>query len=83
MPCHYCGSDNVIEFHKSRVNDGFGIFDKNMITLSLYYGTWIPKYFWNRNAGYGTKKHIENIYRFGPTIHHRKTFEPIKSLIHS
>ena len=38
---------------------------------------------WEKNAGYGTKKHIENIYRFGPTIHHRKTFEPIKSLIHN
>ena len=38
---------------------------------------------WEKNAGYGTKMHIENIYRLGPTIHHRKTFEPIKSLIHS
>ena len=38
---------------------------------------------WEKNAGYGTKMHIENIHRFGPTIHHRKTFEPIKSLIHS
>ena len=38
---------------------------------------------WEKNAGYGTKKHIENIYRLGPTIHHRKTFEPIKSLIHN
>ena len=38
---------------------------------------------WEKNSGYGTKMHIENIYRFGPTIYHRKTFEPIKSLIHS
>ena len=38
---------------------------------------------WEKNAGYGTKVHIENIHRLGPTIHHRKTFEPIKSLIHS
>ena len=38
---------------------------------------------WEKNAGYGTKAHIENIHRLGPTIHHRKTFEPIKSLIHS
>ena len=38
---------------------------------------------WEKNAGYGTKVHIENIYRLGPTRHHRKTFEPIKSLIHS
>ena len=38
---------------------------------------------WEKNAGYGTKMHIENIHLLGPTIHHRKTFEPIKSLIHS
>ena len=38
---------------------------------------------WEKNAGYGTKTHIENIHRLGPTIHHRKTFEPIKSLIHN
>ena len=38
---------------------------------------------WEKNAGYGTKMHMENIQLLGPTIHHRKTFEPIKSLIHS
>ena len=38
---------------------------------------------WEKNAGYGTKTHIENIHRLGPTMHHRKTFEPIKSLIHN
>ena len=37
---------------------------------------------WEKNAGYGTKMHIENIHRLGPTIHHRKTFEPIKSIIY-
>ena len=53
--------------------------DRLMKKLSVKF-----KYFgWEKNAGYGTKKHIENIYRLGPTIHHRKTFEPIKSLIHS
>ena len=38
---------------------------------------------WEKNVGYGTKMHIQNIHRFGPTLHHRKTFEPIKSLIHN
>ena len=32
---------------------------------------------WEKNAGYGTKMHIDNIYRLGPTMHHRKSFEPI------
>lgn len=40
-------------------------------------------YDWSSNAGYGTKKHIEEINKKGITIHHRKSFEPIKSLIHS
>ena len=40
------------------------------------------RYFgWKQNAGYGTKKHIEAIKEKGPSSYHRKTFEPIKSLI--
>ena len=38
---------------------------------------------WDKNAGYGTKKHIQEIINNGPTIYHRKSFEPIKSLIHN
>lgn len=53
--------------------------DRYMKFLSFKY----PLYNWSANAGYGTKKHIEAINRNGITIHHRKTFEPIKSLIHS
>jgi len=53
--------------------------DRLMKKLSLQF----KDFGWEKNAGYGTKMHIENIHRLGPTIHHRKTFEPIKSLIHS
>ena len=53
--------------------------DRLMKKLSLKF----QHFGWEKNAGYGTKMHIENIYRLGPTIHHRKTFEPIKSLIHN
>jgi len=53
--------------------------DRLMKKLSMKY----PDYGWEKNAGYGTKLHMENIHTLGPTIHHRKTFEPIKSLIHS
>ena len=34
-----------------------------------------PKYFWNENKGYATKKHRESIKQNGITIHHRKTFK--------
>ncbi|MCT4634863.1 MAG: ribonuclease HII [Rickettsiales bacterium] len=38
-----------------------------------------PSYLWHKNAGYGTKAHLEAIYEFGLTKHHRLSFEPIKS----
>ena len=39
------------------------------------------KYFWNKNAGYGTKDHLEAINKFGVTKHHRKTFQPIHNIL--
>ena len=52
--------------------------DRYMNFLSVKF----PAYYWNKNVGYGTKKHIEQIHTNGITDHHRKSFEPIKSLIH-
>lgn len=40
-----------------------------------------PAYGFERHSGYGTKDHIEALDRFGPTPIHRKTFEPVKSLL--
>ena len=39
------------------------------------------KYLWNKNAGYGTKNHINAIKKFGITKHHRKTFKPIHNIL--
>ena len=39
------------------------------------------KYFWNKNAGYGTKDHLSAIKKFGITKHHRKTFNPIHNIL--
>ena len=44
-------------------------------------GNKYPHFGWKNNAGYGTKKHIDTIKKHGTTIHHRKSFEPIKSII--
>ena len=38
------------------------------------------KYYWETNCGYGTKKHLSAIKKYGITIHHRKTFAPISKL---
>ncbi len=39
-----------------------------------------PQYGFSHNRGYGTKTHIEAIYKFGACPLHRRSFEPVKSL---
>jgi len=39
------------------------------------------RYYWDRNAGYGTKDHIIAIRKFGITKYHRKTFQPIHNIL--
>ncbi len=34
-----------------------------------------PGYGWERNAGYGTKQHVDAILKYGRTPYHRKTFQ--------
>lgn len=36
-----------------------------------------PHYGWERNAGYGTRQHLEALRRHGPTEHHRRSFAPV------
>ena len=40
-----------------------------------------PEYGFAKNKGYGTKQHIEALYKYGPLKEHRKTFEPVTSII--
>ena len=40
-----------------------------------------PYYGWEKNMGYPTKLHQEGILKYGITIHHRKTFGPVKNFI--
>jgi len=40
-----------------------------------------PQYGFDRNRGYGTKVHLDAIKNFGPTPIHRRSFEPVKSLL--
>ncbi|MHA6258691.1 ribonuclease HII [Sporosarcina sp. CAU 1771] len=51
--------------------------DTIMDELHLQY----PVYNFAKNAGYGTAEHLDALAEFGPCIHHRKSFEPIKSLL--
>ena len=38
-------------------------------------------YGWHTNFGYGTKKHLDAIYKFGVTNHHRKSFKPMHNIL--
>ncbi|MBQ7413269.1 MAG: ribonuclease HII [Alphaproteobacteria bacterium] len=40
-----------------------------------------PQYGWDKNAGYGTKTHIEALQKYGVTPCHRKTYAPIARLL--
>lgn len=51
--------------------------DRIMADFDLKY----PGYDFAHNAGYGTKAHLQGLDKFGPTPIHRKTFEPIKSML--
>ena len=50
--------------------------DKLMTTLSKNF----QNYGWDTNSGYGTKKHIKAIKKFGITKYHRKTFSPVSRI---
>lgn len=41
-----------------------------------------PQYGFARHKGYGTKKHIEALKKYGPCPIHRKTFKPVADAIH-
>ena len=51
--------------------------DLLMIKLSKKF----KNYAWERNFGYGTKLHMENLKKFGITAHHRKGFKPVHKML--
>ena len=51
--------------------------DKYISSLGKKYAS----YCWHTNFGYGTKKHLNAIKKFGVTIHHRKSFKPIHNIL--
>ena len=46
-------------------------------------GQKFPKYKWNKNFGYGTAEHLNEIKKYGITKHHRKSFKPIHNILMS
>ncbi len=40
-----------------------------------------PNYGFEKHKGYGTKYHMQQLKKYGPCIHHRKSYAPIQKLI--
>lgn len=40
-----------------------------------------PGYGWESNAGYGTAAHMHGLVKQGVTVHHRKSFAPVRALL--
>ena len=51
--------------------------DRIMVQMSQRY----PDYDFARHKGYGTKAHMDALHRSGPSPIHRRTFEPVKSMV--
>ncbi|MBO6550068.1 MAG: ribonuclease HII [Rhizobiales bacterium] len=51
--------------------------DRMMVELSEAY----PAYKWASNKGYGTKDHQQALAEHGVTVHHRRSFKPIRALL--
>ena len=49
--------------------------------MMVEYDKEYPQYDFKSNKGYGTKKHIDAIYKYGITPIHRKSYEPIKTIL--
>ncbi|MBQ7303689.1 MAG: ribonuclease HII [Alphaproteobacteria bacterium] len=51
--------------------------DNLMKNLALMY----PQYGFEKNAGYGTKEHIEALNKYGITKEHRKSYKPVAKIL--
>lgn len=51
--------------------------DKLMAALAAAH----PQYGWECNAGYGSAVHMAALKEFGATVHHRKSFAPVRAVV--
>lgn len=51
--------------------------------LMIDYAKQYPAYGFDRNMGYGTTEHLLALEKYGPTPIHRRTFAPVKNIIHA
>ncbi|MEA3273449.1 MAG: ribonuclease HII, partial [Patescibacteria group bacterium] len=51
--------------------------DRIIVKLAEQY----PQYGFEKHKGYGTRKHLNALEKYGPCPIHRKSFQPIKNML--
>ena len=51
--------------------------DRVMEAFDMFY----PGYGFCRHKGYATREHLKSLFRLGPCVLHRESFEPVKSMV--
>ena len=59
------------------------VFRDDLITKMYKRNKEYKPYLFNKNKAYGTHEHINALFKFGPCDIHRKSFEPLKSMLSS
>jgi ribonuclease HII len=49
--------------------------------LMGFYHLLQPQYGFDRHKGYGTRLHASRLRRFGPSVFHRRSFQPVAELL--
>lgn len=70
------GDDSIIQISTASIIAKV-LRDRYMRYLAKLY----PVYFWEDNKGYGTKKHIDAIKKYGISVFHRVDFSPVKEFL--
>ena len=50
-------------------------------TIMQHLSQQYPVYDWHKNAGYGTKSHLNALKTHGVTPHHRRSFAPVRNIL--
>lgn len=70
------GDDKIVEIAAASI-----IAKVHRDKIMEQYANEFHEYGWQNNSGYGTRKHIEAIQKHGVTIHHRRSFAPVKKAL--
>ena len=77
LKCYEFTINGIIWIMKTGAIDGL----KPKIVLADNWSKDFPQYGFEKNRGYGTKEHLAAIDKFGFCPLHRKSFNPVKTML--